>query len=551
MSVLFYDSFDLNNADLPGTIFAIDYVGNGWQTTTTFGENVYADGFQEGQAYCVQTRPWFPTRNFGGYETNSFAKNQRYTWVGWYSRILTPWPSISEGNDTGFLMLGFDNDVYGLGMLPGFIAGNRSLRVMRGGLRGSDNFAEIDDIPKETFPISMVDPLSPNWEYYEFHLDRQTGDFWCKIGGNLAASGTFAVPPQGTLKSIELNKAQIKLLFDHLIVTDGEKPSGIAGVGITASWDPYMLSPPSSGGIRGTVVIGDQRYMTPGWTTTLGSGGILGDRDLNSALVHNALFSRNPATGEPWTIDSVRGLDGWGVCTFGEAFSETPSGVPGRLAGLALQYIDARGTFPIVRTVKADGLTYFSGNWQKTDEYKSMAAHINPVPRRTTGVWNEVTPLYLTIDTLGCLLFKGQWEGPLFEEIGVVFAEEYRDDYVDWAKVYSGGLPFESYFITGYSILGEGQKEFQSNYVTVNYEDLPVGGAYLQGVWDYALNGNTGRWSSKQQIYAAPSGNYKHHMRKLKVRGHGRAMQIRISSEENKNFRLNGWTVLASGNTSV
>ena len=132
---------------------------------------------------------------------------------------------------------------------------------------------------------------------------------------------------------------------------------------------------------------------------------------------------------------------------------------------------------------------------------------------------------------------------------GITFAEEVRTDYTDWVLLGSSD-DFESYFDTGYKVYGEGDKLFQSNYVTVNYEAQLAGSVYIQGVWDYATDGDTGRWSSKQQVMNYLE-NYRHLMAKKKIRGNGRALQLRFSSQSGKPFTLNGWTVFVTGNQIV
>lgn len=133
---------------------------------------------------------------------------------------------------------------------------------------------------------------------------------------------------------------------------------------------------------------------------------------------------------------------------------------------------------------------------------------------------------------------------------GLVFAEEYNDVHEDFISLGDEGLPYESYMISGPLVLGEGNKKFQSNYITINHATYVDGGAFLQGVWDYAVTGNSGRWSSKQQIYRDTS-DYQYGMRRLKLRGHGKALQIKITSQFDKPFKINGWSIFASANSGV
>jgi len=138
----------------------------------------------------------------------------------------------------------------------------------------------------------------------------------------------------------------------------------------------------------------------------------------------------------------------------------------------------------------------------------------------------------------------------VFQDVGVTFAEEFREDYTDWVRIDGSGVNFDSMFVSGYGVYGDGNRKVQSNYVTVNYEYVPTGGAYIQGLWDYTIDPDTGRWSMKQNVYKDDAG-YKHGTRRLKIRGHGKTLQLRVSSRDGKPFKINGWTILVSSNTNV
>ena len=141
---------------------------------------------------------------------------------------------------------------------------------------------------------------------------------------------------------------------------------------------------------------------------------------------------------------------------------------------------------------------------------------------------------------------------PPLLKTGLTFGEESRTDYTDWVRALSvgTGVDYVSSFSAGYGVYGEGNRKFQSNYITVNYKDVEQGGAYLQGVWDYSTHSDNSRWSSKQSVYHQPS-NHKHGHRKLKVRGHGKSLQVRVSNKGNTPFEINGWSILVTSNTDV
>lgn len=113
--------------------------------------------------------------------------------------------------------------------------------------------------------------------------------------------------------------------------------------------------------------------------------------------------------------------------------------------------------------------------------------------------------------------------------------------YIDWAKE-NGGTSYKSYFITGYKIHGDAAKDFQSNYVWVYAEDVTDGSCYFQGIRDFTTSGNTGKYSTKQQVYNTMT-NRRYKYRKLKVRGQGKAMQLHFESEQGKPFSIIGFSI--------
>lgn len=114
------------------------------------------------------------------------------------------------------------------------------------------------------------------------------------------------------------------------------------------------------------------------------------------------------------------------------------------------------------------------------------------------------------------------------------------------------GVGFEvpAHFTTGWGILGGGNKQFQSNYVTLSLESIEDSSLYVYGKWDYASSNVTGRWNQKQKIFAYDP-NYEHVSRKLKFRGSGEVLQIHVESDGDHPFSLNGWVIFATAETTV
>lgn len=129
------------------------------------------------------------------------------------------------------------------------------------------------------------------------------------------------------------------------------------------------------------------------------------------------------------------------------------------------------------------------------------------------------------------------------------FSEMNDTDYIDWDT--DGNTAYDSYFFSGYKPVGEGNKEFQSNYVVFHLETMTNASAFVQGCWDYANASASLKWTTAQQIYNSTPSNRDYRMKKVKIRGWGKVLQYRVYSEAGKPFRINGWSVSVTGNTQT
>lgn len=147
----------------------------------------------------------------------------------------------------------------------------------------------------------------------------------------------------------------------------------------------------------------------------------------------------------------------------------------------------------------------------------------------------------------------------------VTFADLNKEikEYTDF-KDFSEGIhgtvtdakDFSSYFVTGYRLDAEANKFFQSVYVLLYLKVETDSAAYLQGIFDFANTGQSGDWStrqeaSKQQVYSLDNVERDFHARRLKIRGRGRALQFRVTSQSGKPFTIIGWSNAQSGNADV
>ena len=129
------------------------------------------------------------------------------------------------------------------------------------------------------------------------------------------------------------------------------------------------------------------------------------------------------------------------------------------------------------------------------------------------------------------------------------YADVRDTTYTDWTS--SHPADYTSYFITGYRIDGQTQKFFQSNYVFVFLEELENSGCYMQGIFDFTTDQSTGKWSTAQQVYNSTHLNRSVRIRRLKVRGKGRALQLRFESEAGKPFSIIGWSLFETVNSDL
>lgn len=135
----------------------------------------------------------------------------------------------------------------------------------------------------------------------------------------------------------------------------------------------------------------------------------------------------------------------------------------------------------------------------------------------------------------------------------MTWAETRDADYVDWFSHDDTGEDFESYAVTGYKIRGEGIRKFQSNYIRV-YTDNEVTSQFtVQGRWDYAITGNSGRWSTVQlqTIIMDDANVYNNRTKRLKLRGHGLVMQLRFASVTGAAFDIIGWVTFDTANAGI
>lgn len=123
------------------------------------------------------------------------------------------------------------------------------------------------------------------------------------------------------------------------------------------------------------------------------------------------------------------------------------------------------------------------------------------------------------------------------------FAEENDTSYVDWKT--TSGQDYISFFTTGYSLHGKGVAKWQPTYIYLYSRNSSPWAYTINGVWDYAINPNSGRYSSTQTVInGLGQPNFGMNIRRHKIRGHGQVLQFTVSSVQGQPFDIMGWTTL-------
>jgi hypothetical protein len=129
----------------------------------------------------------------------------------------------------------------------------------------------------------------------------------------------------------------------------------------------------------------------------------------------------------------------------------------------------------------------------------------------------------------------------------ITFAENNNPNYLDWFSFDLVGVNYSSTFTTGFKLRGEGIRKWEATWIDLYSRlDSPVSYTF-QGLWDYALNTSTARWTIPQSVTHTDL-NYGTAKRRLKLRGHGVAAQFKITSVSGQPFDIIGWSTLDTVN---
>lgn len=134
----------------------------------------------------------------------------------------------------------------------------------------------------------------------------------------------------------------------------------------------------------------------------------------------------------------------------------------------------------------------------------------------------------------------------------LTWSEERDNTYVDWISQINLGINFVSYFVAGYNLHGKAYARWQPVYAYIFLRNGINNSYKVQGQWDFAISGNSGKFSTVQVINDTTStSNFGMVFRRHKIRGHGLAFQLRIQSVDGKPFDIMGWSLYEAINQGV
>jgi hypothetical protein len=149
------------------------------------------------------------------------------------------------------------------------------------------------------------------------------------------------------------------------------------------------------------------------------------------------------------------------------------------------------------------------------------------------------------------------------------FAEVTQPGFLDW-----GISEQPAYVLTGYELGGVGPaRNKTAGYLSLflkrtetgfDSSDMPINpsGCFLQTRWDFNDNAFGGKWSDEYQVYRQPrpfliAGPAAFDdanplvISKNKIRGRGKALQIKLQADAGKDMQIVGWSTTFIGNTNV
>ena len=103
-----------------------------------------------------------------------------------------------------------------------------------------------------------------------------------------------------------------------------------------------------------------------------------------------------------------------------------------------------------------------------------------------------------------------------------------------------------AFFETGYRIRGQLMMDASTNYISFVSKTLSGQGYLVSGKWDYSTNSLSSNKRTTQQQGYKHKQYQDYSIRRLKMRGEGKVIQIRVDSDGTKPFHIIGWITMDS-----
>lgn len=206
-----------------------------------------------------------------------------------------------------------------------------------------------------------------------------------------------------------------------------------------------------------------------------------------------------------------------------------------------IEFIYPTVTYPFDNTLTEDSLVtdypiHFGLAWAETT---------NPAPTSINPIWSYLSGATGTSYVALMAAFTG-FDTPL----PGMFAEFIDPNFHDWPSIDDIGADFLSYLDTFYMYRSDTMLFMNTPYIFTYLENVvPDGntggiGCTMTPAWQWSENTGTHRWATPIELYNDYLQSQKSVLeRKNRIRGRGKALQLRFESETGKNFSLLGWGV--------
>jgi hypothetical protein len=163
---------------------------------------------------------------------------------------------------------------------------------------------------------------------------------------------------------------------------------------------------------------------------------------------------------------------------------------------------------------------------------------------------------------------------PVSTTYSTTFSDTLGSRFADWYKYNNVGNEVDAYVLTGYNMGGVGPARQKTvSHISMfmkrtetgfdgEAQPINAGSVLMQTKWDFTDNSNPGKWSDLYEVYRQPrvfyaepnaafDDGYPLVISKNKIRGRGKALQIKFQSSPGKDMSIVGWSINFVGNTNV